>query len=339
MALVATILTILVTQLYPALNVSSQPSDTATYLLVVAAGSALTYGVVCGAMLLAGEREASTLTFLDALTGQRLPVWFAKLFPGVVLSLLQGLFVAALAVLTFPTDLSNPPLGIQALSPSLFFIIFPAIAVDAFIWGLLASALCSSVLTAAGLAALFWMLAWGLLLPCSAFQNSVLRLLGRAVLDIVMLCLSAAAFCQTEIAERVTPVFAPPRRFLQAPSPGSWRVLIWLPLRQGWVMIVVVSVIALFLGLFLPLAGPLMWLSCTLLIGVLFGTSAFGNEQSEGSHRFLGNQRLPMGQVWTAKVGFWLAAGVFVALAFLLAGVLSSFAFRSRMAPDPDRQA
>ena len=180
MAVAATVLTVLVTQIYPALNIGAQASDTALYLLVAAAGSVLTYGVVCGAMLLAGERESSTQTFLDALTGRRLRIWFAKLFPGVVFCLLQGGFVAGVAALAYPAEAANFIYGGPPLTPLVFFILLPLLALDAFVWGLLASALCSSVLMAAGLAALSWLLAWLLLFPCFAFQNPVLPVLGRA---------------------------------------------------------------------------------------------------------------------------------------------------------------
>ncbi|HMF11600.1 MAG TPA: hypothetical protein VKE94_04820, partial [Gemmataceae bacterium] len=102
MALVATVLIILVTQIYPALNLGLKQGETTTYLVVVAVGAVLTYGVVCGAMLLAGEREGSTLGFLDAVTGQRLPLWVAKLLPGLTFCLLQGLLIGTVSYLCFP---------------------------------------------------------------------------------------------------------------------------------------------------------------------------------------------------------------------------------------------
>src|SRR4051794_12781786 len=39
---------------------------------------AWTYGAVCGAMLLAGESEGGTQSFIDALPAGRLSVWWCK---------------------------------------------------------------------------------------------------------------------------------------------------------------------------------------------------------------------------------------------------------------------
>jgi hypothetical protein len=326
MALVATTLLVVITQVFPALGILSLPSDSITHVIVAAAGSVLTYGVVCGAMMLAGERELGTLAFLDALTGQRFPVWFAKMLPGTILCVLQGLLVAAVAMVLIPEALPvRPVLGLVAL---------PAVALDAFIWGLLASALCRSVLTAAGLAALFWLLGWLLVLPCGAFEIPALPIFGRLALDGFILCLSALLFCQTETPERLIPTAAPlPRRTRIVPPPRLRHVLVWLPLRQGWVIAVVLGVLALLLGLFLPAGGPVFWISFTLIVGVMCGTSAFGNEQTEGSSRFLGNQRFPIGRVWAMKIGFWLAVAVAVSGLFLLMGVVAHVASTARPVP------
>ncbi|HMF15402.1 MAG TPA: hypothetical protein VKE94_23970, partial [Gemmataceae bacterium] len=182
MALVASVLVVLVTQVYPALHWGPQQGETITYLLVVTVGAVLTYGVVCGAMLLAGEREGSTLPFLDALLGRRLPLWFSKLLPGVFFCFLQGLFIGTVAYACFPENV--PTVGREApVVPRWFFPIgLPAIALDAFAWGLLASALCQSVLTAAGLAALFWLLGLLLLVPCGFLgggENTLVLAVGR----------------------------------------------------------------------------------------------------------------------------------------------------------------
>ena len=44
-----------------------------------------TYGLICGAMLLAGERGVGTLPFLDALPGLRWRLWLAKCLAGLLL--------------------------------------------------------------------------------------------------------------------------------------------------------------------------------------------------------------------------------------------------------------
>ena len=57
------------------------------------------YALICGAMMLAGERENRTLPYLDALPGWRRQLWLGKLLSGVVLVLgqvvcLMGLLAA-----------------------------------------------------------------------------------------------------------------------------------------------------------------------------------------------------------------------------------------------------
>jgi len=328
MALVASVLVVLVTQVYPALNVGPRHEETALYLLVVTVGAVLTYGIVCGSMLLAGEREGSTLAFLDALLGQRLSLWFAKLLPGVFFCLLQGLVIGAVAYACYPTATGAMPGRESTLVPRWFFPLgMPVVALDAFAWGLLASALCQSVLTAAGLAALFWLLGLLLLVPCGFFDTPLLPVVGRLVTDFVMLALSATAFCQMETAERESAAPAVARRVRPPRPPSRWLVLAWLPLRQGLVLVLVLTAAALLLGLGLHVGGALYWSSFTMLVGVLCGASVFGSEQSEGSNQFLGNQRFPLGQVWAVKTGLWLVVAVGIVAAFVASGFVSAALF------------
>ncbi|HMF13623.1 MAG TPA: hypothetical protein VKE94_14995, partial [Gemmataceae bacterium] len=137
-----------------------------------------------------------------------------------------------------------------------------------------------------------------------------------------------AAFCQVDTLERETSTLVAPRRVRVAHSPGTWRVLLWLPLRQGWVLLLVLLGIALLAGLALPLAGVLYWSSFTLVVGVMCGVSVFGSEQSEGSNHFLGNQRFPMGKVWAIKTGFWFVAALVILGAFVGSGLLSAVLFQ-----------
>src|SRR5262245_10705151 len=63
-------------------------------LLTLIEGLAVAYGLVCGALMLAGEREAGTLPFLDTLAGRRGPLWVAKALIGEAFSLSHGLALA-----------------------------------------------------------------------------------------------------------------------------------------------------------------------------------------------------------------------------------------------------
>ena len=63
-------------------------------MFVAAAVLAWIYGVVCGGLLLAGERETGTLPFLDVLPGWRGRLWWAKCLVGVLLALAQAAVLA-----------------------------------------------------------------------------------------------------------------------------------------------------------------------------------------------------------------------------------------------------
>ena len=74
-------------------------------LVLVALVFTWTYGMVCGAMLLAGEREAGTLPLLDMLEGRRARVWTTKVVVGAGLTLAQSLLLAGLGTgLAAPGD-------------------------------------------------------------------------------------------------------------------------------------------------------------------------------------------------------------------------------------------
>ena len=66
------------------------PGDQANAILIgtsTVLGMAVAYGVVCGSMMLAGEHEGGTLTFLDVFFGRRSVLWLGKFLIGIVLVL------------------------------------------------------------------------------------------------------------------------------------------------------------------------------------------------------------------------------------------------------------
>src|SRR5579872_4394857 len=67
-------------------------------LILVVVVLSISYGLVSGALLLAGESDDGTLVFLDSLSGWRGPLWVRKCLAGAVLTLAMGLALAVLAV-------------------------------------------------------------------------------------------------------------------------------------------------------------------------------------------------------------------------------------------------
>ncbi len=104
-------------------------------------------------------------------------------------------------------------------------------------------------------------------------------------------------------------------------GPLGWVTLFWLAEKQGrWILWpgLLVSFIAGFVS-FLP--PDLMWLSATLIIGLVCGGAVFGPEQAGEQDRFLGAQRLPPGQVWLVKTVFWMLGAIGMTCLFGLATV------------------
>jgi hypothetical protein len=290
----------------------------AGFLVAAAAGLAITCGLVGGAQALAGEKEAGTLPFLDTLPALRRHVWIGKLLAGLALTLTQGLVVgAAAAWLGLQGDLTWAAAHGEAVSRWAWLWVLPAVALEAYCWGLLASALCRNVLVAVVLGAVMLAGPWLLATPPS-WQENPLALLLRLGLALAALTASAQVFTGPDRERRSAPdPEAPPR---PAAGPSAARVLLWLAARQGWGWLVALTAAAFVSALLMAGYGPVFWPVLTLVVGVVCGSTVFLAEQAEGTFRFLGDQRLPPGRVWLWKTAFWLTAAVAASVLVLVGG-------------------
>jgi ABC-type transport system involved in multi-copper enzyme maturation permease subunit len=274
------------------------------------------YGLICGALMLAGEYENRTLEFLDILGGRRTHIWVTKATAGAAFTLAQALFLwVVLAITVSRTDSVNP----FALLPGLIFA-----SLIAYGWGLFSSGLFRSVLVAA--------LVTVPLITVALLVSALLSLAANRLLpgdvwrigsyDIVQLALwgllTAAAvagswhfFCRRPIE----------RRGRIGLGLGS---LLWLNWQQGRRLLLTSLIVLPWLALALLFSGVGIWPVATLLLGVAFGTAVFGGEQTDGAHRFLADQRLPLRRVWLVKTLFWFAAAA--VLAGLLYGLQTALA-------------
>src|SRR5579872_5141715 len=100
------------------------------------------YGLVCGGMLLAGEREAGTMTFLDSLPALRLQLWTRKCLVGLALLVGQVVVLAAIVLGMRLFDLWWGWTGLSLLVGGLI----------GFAWAMLFAARGRSVLNVIGLA-------------------------------------------------------------------------------------------------------------------------------------------------------------------------------------------
>ena len=103
-------------------------------------------GIVCGAILLADEKEVGTLEFLDTLPCQRRSIWIGKALFGIVLSTLQAVTFAVMALAL--------DCGIPRVSNIGYVFALILIGLLAFSWGVLGGSLTRSTLGAVFLGAI-----------------------------------------------------------------------------------------------------------------------------------------------------------------------------------------
>jgi hypothetical protein len=360
---------------------------------------AAVYGVVCGSMMLAGEREGGTLVLFDIFLGQRWKVWSGKLVLGVILAATEALAVALILYLLkqVPPAWIETPAGQggadarawigarrAAPGPEFWFLVLPLVTLEAYAWGLLGSSMTKRVLTGAGLALLMGFHAWmltlvfpapaclivramvaGLVLfgSCALFSNRlrdtplappearedlrtvVMRELNREmytfqgvheeVIEIreewELAAPLAAPFLPTEAKPKARSRRQRPR---DAKSPQE--VLYWLTFQQAGIPLVFLGGFCLFVALFLPDYGELVWPFATLLIGVGCGTATFAWEQSDLSYQFLAAQHFPLRTIWHVRMLFWFTTAAAGALLAALAAAFFALVYhasRQRFGP------
>ncbi len=193
-------------------------------------GMAGAYGVVCGAMMLAGEHESGTLVFLDIFLGRRHLLWLGKWCIGLGLAATEALAVGG--VLCFfkqmppswapaliglgSSAVPMPAAGHADWGPVLWLVVLPVITVEAFAWGLFGSALTRRVLSAAAVAALVATPVWlfAVVMPAPAF------LVIRLAAAFIVLCVSYAVFFAQ--ARETSLVLAPSPRRPPTHAAASW---------------------------------------------------------------------------------------------------------------------
>jgi hypothetical protein len=290
-------------------------------LEIVAVFLAWTYGLVCGSMMLAGERESATLTFLDILPARRIQLWLLKWLIGLVLLGAQVVLLAG-----FVMGLGIAPSVLEATLTLLAMLLSGWIGYS---WGLLASAYTESVLNAIGVAIL-GQIAVSVVVSGLVFVANGLIAMSRGTLELAIVVLtvpavaalflgpiagSARLFSQMDrLRRQAAKGESEPRVRLGA----SWPRLIWLCYSQMRRLILGLSVFAFGLGFLVPVAGPVAWPAATLFFGVLCGVTICADEQAHGSFRFLGDQRFPLDRIWFVKVGMRFALAVFASCLLML---------------------
>lgn len=293
------------------------------------------YGIVCAAMVLAGERESGTLGFLDSLSPSRTPLWRTKFWVGAVLTMAQALVIGILLIFndfhwTLVSSIVARPhwhsIGAAWFWGVQLVVIVIVFAVAAYAWSLLLSALCRTVLGAVGYAVL------SLCLVCAlawAFAIAVVTLLGLDPGFGALVFLAAAGGVGLFSSWWIYARQDTEREFAQVAVPRGI-TLLWLVLRQARGKILPLLIITIVLGCVVPWLTWFAWPVAVVLIGLSCGVAVFASEQASGWRRFLGDQRLPPSWVWTAKTLFWACVAVLlIALMAILSLICVAVAARA----------
>jgi ABC-2 family transporter protein len=287
----------------------------------VAIALAGVYALICGAMMLAGERENGTMSYLDALPGFRQRLWQGKFVAAVALVLGQIILLAILCAAFSLFKNWNQAgwtlaamfvAGLYGLSWGMLFSSFGRSVINVILLALAGQVV---VFLLTGVLADF---VFGLITvifgPAPDQTPAPLWIVFYAITAPAALVGSALIFTRLDRHRlRAVPEHL---RGQESTLHPVWRRLIWLSWQQARGFAAGMAAFALFLGFVLLLQSLILWPAVTLLVGVLCGATAFADEQ-QGPLRFLGDQRLPLGRLWVAKVGVRFAIAVVAALLVL----------------------
>ena len=291
-------------------------------LLTVVFAFAMGYGIVSGALLLAGESDDGTVFYLDALAG-RGELWKRKCLAGLLLTLALSVALIALSL----------GLGFASLPIAL---LMPMLALEAFAWGLLGGALCQRVLTAvltgiallAGSWVVFMACGW-LFVPILWGDSPFWFSLAKAGAAVTAGYVSFRRYAAVDRLRQPDSMRPPARKFSLLPA--SVRVLVYLIVRQGAWALAVCVVLTIVVASTVKFAAFAIWPIGTLLLGLICGLSTFLHDQPDGV-RYLSAQRFPPGRIWIVKIGFWaLIPLVLTFIAWYVHGLM-------RLADSPGQQ-
>lgn len=297
---------------------------------------ALTAGTVIGGALFAGEAEAGTTGYLDALPATRWRVWRGKVAAGLVLTALAGTVLIAEGV---ALGAAGP-----AASAAGWALWVGVLMLAAYGWGAFGSVRSDSTLAACGIGLLTGTLAGAaaFVLAAVAVQfteygrrgarlQTDMTLLATAFLVLAaplpLAGLMYSAPDRARYAAELTPgVAAATRRAVRAAPPRGrsgfgLRALVWLLFRQSLVPAAVLGGLALLFGsVMLVDNAPMVvgWPAATLLLGALVGVIGWADEQGKGAYRFWGERRLPAGRLWLVKVVWGLGLALGLSFLYLL---------------------
>ncbi len=278
------------------------------------------FGLVSGALLLAGEAEDGTQGFIDALPVSRRSVWRVK--AGTGLALLVGL-MAILAAFGFATTHREniPDRRVGDVVGLLFF------GTVGYAWGLCSGSFAKSTFGAIGWAVFLQALSALILYPSAVLPlEHYLTPTQPAALSLALLVTGGAAAGGAAIWSRRVYCRADRRR-RHGGAPARYRSVLWLAWRQARGFLLFMAVFGLSGAVLVGIFGVLAWPAVALVLGIASGVTAFADERASGAFRLLGDQRWPLLRVWLVKAATRLTL-VTGAAALVIAGAVAGIAFR-----------
>jgi ABC-2 family transporter protein len=297
--------------------------DGASARELIAVALAYLAGSVCGAMLIADEKEAGTVEFLQGLPSTRWNLWVGKTIFGIIFTVLQCALLTVIAVTLNCLDVDA-----SVWKYGTFVVL---IGVLSFAWGMFGGTLARSTLGAVFCGAGGSMLCVTVLSVVFAIlfrrrtfpgEPNLVLFVFYALWLLAGLSSTAAVFTRIDRARRSFQVHLVSEAWR---GKAGWRsgtlATLWLALRQSSRVAFALWALGLFFGALMvsPAVQPVfVWPVATLCIGVIAGTTALGEEQTRGIARFWAERRLPLGRLWLIKVSFHFTIATIAALLMFL---------------------
>lgn len=284
-------------------------------LTLVALGWVVLYAFTAGAAAFAGEREAKTLAFLDALPVDRWVLWMGKASFTVASTLGLALAFAGLAALGTEVRTATGFYQYESIARVFGVLLFEAVAWSLFFSSMTSNPMLAGILGVVGVAcssiliesatatatARYWVADFDLVSTSALPFRLLFALLVLLASGLVMAWRPGARMPRAERRPA-----APLPQAVALSGSSTTRSLAWLAAREGRTTWLVAVALAFFLSTGLgwnpsgePATMPVVLAVLTCLVA---GVGVFGTADSPGSRRFLASHGVGPGSAWWRKV-------------------------------------
>jgi hypothetical protein len=295
-------------------------------------------GLVTGAMMLANETETGGQNLLEQLPLTRWRVWCSKLLFAVGVTAIQ---MVAVAIAVIVNSQGSPRMGDDAAA-AIFYVV-PLAAFIGLGWGLMGSAFGRSVSTT---------ISWGLVAQLASFAVAlflfaavgiVIRLILRSIESVTLdwflfyvgeiagMSLAAIVFVLPYAISYRRYTAIDRRRQMKSMQRGlmgrvggrvaAIRSTLWLAWLQSRRFLLGGAIAAVVMGPLLFVDPIPIWVVWSSAVGVVAGVGLSSDEHRYGAHRFLAEQRLPLGWIWLGKLTIRFAGAAIISALTLMVAV------------------